>query len=95
MIRDYGDEADLVAAMRADAMLEKGSLDGLRVWKRVLAAVKEIQRQEPREGDGSTVHFLSTPMILAKIKFALYGCSRWSIRAEVSPRCQTHTSISN
>ncbi len=51
LIRDYGDEADLVAAMRADAMLEKGSLDGLRVWKRVLAAVKEIQRQEPREGD--------------------------------------------
>ena len=49
LIRDYGDEADLVAAMRADAMLEKGSLDGLRVWKRVLAAVKEIQREEPRE----------------------------------------------
>ena len=37
--------------MRADAMLEKGSLDGLRVWKRVLAAVKEIQREEPREGE--------------------------------------------
>ena len=51
LIRDYGDEADLVAAMRADAMLEKGSLDGLRVWKRVLAAVKEIQREEPREGE--------------------------------------------
>ena len=28
-------------------MLEKGSLDGQRIWKRVLAAVKEIQRQEP------------------------------------------------
>ena len=51
LIRDYGDEADLVAAMRADAMLEKGSLDGQRVWKRVLAAVKEIQREEPREGE--------------------------------------------
>ena len=51
LIRDYGDEADLVAAMRADAMLEKGSLDGPRVWKRVLAAVKEIQREEPREGE--------------------------------------------
>ncbi len=39
------------AAQRADAMLEKGRLDGQRVWKRVLAAVKEIQRQEPREGE--------------------------------------------
>jgi hypothetical protein len=26
-------------------------VDGQRVWKRVLAAVKEIQRQEPREGE--------------------------------------------
>ncbi len=32
-------------------MLEKGSLDGQRVWKRVLAAVKEIQREEPRDGE--------------------------------------------
>ncbi len=27
-------------------MLGKGNLDGQRVWKRVLAAVKEIQRDE-------------------------------------------------
>jgi hypothetical protein len=39
------------AAQRADAMLEKGCLDGQRVWKRVLAAVKEIQRREPREDE--------------------------------------------
>ena len=32
-------------------MLEKGSVDGQRVWKRVLAAVKEIQREVPREGE--------------------------------------------
>jgi hypothetical protein len=32
-------------------MLEEGSLDGQRVWKRVLAAVKEIQRREPQEGE--------------------------------------------
>jgi DNA-binding MarR family transcriptional regulator len=34
------------AAQRADAMLEKGSLDVQRVWKRVLKAIKEIQREE-------------------------------------------------
>ncbi len=51
LIREHGDDAALEAAQRADAMLEKGSLDGQRVWKRVLAAVKEIQRQEPREGE--------------------------------------------
>ncbi len=51
LIREHGEDAALEAAQRADAMLEKGCLDGRRVWKRVLAAVKEIQRQEPREGE--------------------------------------------
>ncbi len=46
LIRDHGEDADLEAAQRADAMLEKGSVDGQRVWKRVLKAIKEIQREE-------------------------------------------------
>ncbi len=50
LIREFGEDAALEAAQHADAMLEKGAIDGQRVWKRVLAAVKEIQRQEPREG---------------------------------------------
>jgi hypothetical protein len=45
LIREHGKDAALEAAQRADALLEKGSLDGQRVWKRVLAAVREIQRQ--------------------------------------------------
>jgi hypothetical protein len=32
-------------------MLGKGSLDGQKIWKRILAAVKEIQREERREGE--------------------------------------------
>ncbi len=51
LLREHGEDAALEAAQRADDMLEKGSLDGQRVWKRVLAAVKEIQRQELREGE--------------------------------------------
>jgi hypothetical protein len=51
LIREHGADAVLEAAQSADAMLEKGSLDGQRVWKRVLAAVEEIQRGEPREGE--------------------------------------------
>ena len=31
LIREHSDEADLVAAERADAMLEMGSLDGQRM----------------------------------------------------------------
>ncbi len=51
LIREHGEDAALEAAQRADAMLEKGSLGGQRVRKRILAAVKEIQRQEPEEGE--------------------------------------------
>ncbi len=51
LLREHGEDAALEAAQSADAMLEMGSLDGQRVWKRVLVAVKEIQRQEPREGE--------------------------------------------
>ena len=53
LIRERGEDAALEAAQRADSMLEKGSLDGQWVWKRVLAAIKEIQREEPRE-DGKS-----------------------------------------
>ncbi len=49
LIREHGEDAALEAAQRAYAMLEKGEIDGQLVWKRVLAAVKEIQRQELRE----------------------------------------------
>lgn len=37
--------------MRAEAMPEKGQMGGYLVWKRIVTAVDEIQRQEPREGE--------------------------------------------
>ncbi len=51
LVKHYGEDAALEAAQRADAMLDKGSVDGQRVWNRVLAAVMEIQRKELREGE--------------------------------------------
>ncbi len=51
LIREHGDEADLVAAQRANTFIDAGDMDGTAVWKRALTAVKEIQRQEPREGE--------------------------------------------
>ena len=40
------------AAMKADAMLDNGDLDGRAVWMRVLDAVKELQNTKA----GGTVH---------------------------------------
>ncbi len=37
--QQHGEDAPIHAAIRADAMLEKGDVDGYAVWKRVLKAV--------------------------------------------------------
>ena len=42
-IRLHGIDAPVHAAMRADAMLEKGDMDGCAVWKRILRTVEELQ----------------------------------------------------
>ena len=44
LMKQYGQDAPIHAAMRANAMLEKGDLEGCAVWKRVLRAVEEIQK---------------------------------------------------
>ena len=44
LVKCHGDDAPIQAAMKADAMLDKGNLDGYAVWKRVLRAVEELRR---------------------------------------------------
>ena len=42
LAKRHGEDAPVEAAMRADAMLEAGDLDGHAVWKRILWAVREV-----------------------------------------------------
>ena len=51
IIKQYGQDAPIHAAMRADAMLEVGDLDGYSVWRRILRAVGELQGTEPKSGE--------------------------------------------
>jgi len=51
-VKQHGEDAPVHAAMRADAMLVKGDLDGYVVWKRTLRAVGELRRTAP----GARVH---------------------------------------
>ena len=44
LVKRHGEDAPIHAAMRADAMLEKGDLDGYAVWKRILRATKDPLR---------------------------------------------------
>jgi hypothetical protein len=43
MIRRFGEDANIEAAMRADERLEAGDLDGQAVWKRIIKAIEELQ----------------------------------------------------
>ena len=47
LVTHHGQDAPIEAAMRADAVLDKGELDGYAVWKRILRAVRELRRMEP------------------------------------------------
>ncbi len=50
LIQQHGQDAPVHAAMRADELLEAGDLGGYGVWKRIIKAVEELQRVEPRPG---------------------------------------------
>ncbi len=51
LVKQHGQDAPIHAAMRADALLEKGDLVGQAVWKRVLRAVGELQETAPKSGE--------------------------------------------
>ncbi len=50
-VDQHGQDAPIEAAMRADAMLDKGDLDGCAVWRRILGAVEELQGTVPKPGE--------------------------------------------
>lgn len=51
LIKRHRDDAAIVAARRADELLAEGDLDGCAIWKRILAAVNELTRTKPVEGE--------------------------------------------
>jgi hypothetical protein len=52
LVKEYGIErAPLMAAKRADAMIELGDVDRQRTWKAVLRAVEALIRTERRSGE--------------------------------------------
>ncbi len=42
MIKQYGDNAAIEVAMRAEDLQKRGDLGGTNVWRRVLSAVAEL-----------------------------------------------------
>jgi hypothetical protein len=50
LVREHGEDAPVQAATRADAMLERGDLDGYATWRRVVRAVEELRVTAPAPG---------------------------------------------
>ena len=54
LIEQHGDAADIEAAMRADACLAAGDMDGEAVWLRIVKAIEELLSEE--RPDDAEVH---------------------------------------
>ena len=55
LVDEHGDTAAIHAAMRADAMLDEGDMDGYAAWKRVVRAVRVLlDRRSP--GSDAVLH---------------------------------------
>ena len=50
LIKQYGDAADIEAAMRADEGLAAGDMEGEAVWLRIVKAIEELLSEERPEG---------------------------------------------
>jgi hypothetical protein len=49
LIKQYGDQADIEAAARADEYEANGDRDGQRVCLRILKAIDALQKPQPGE----------------------------------------------
>jgi len=43
VIKEHGEDAEIVASQRADLMLERGDRAGQLVWLRIMRAIAEFQ----------------------------------------------------
>jgi len=50
LIKQFGDAADIEAAMRADELAADGDMDGRAVWLRIVKAIEDLLSEE-RPGD--------------------------------------------
>ena len=48
LIKQFGDAADIEAAMRADERLAAGDMEGEAVWPRIMKAIEELLSEKKR-----------------------------------------------
>ena len=53
VIKHHGEDAWFHASTRADELLDEGELEGAAVWRKILVAIEELQRNKPKGGEAS------------------------------------------
>jgi len=48
LVKRHSADTPVVAAQRAEALLGRGDLEGVAVWKSIMRAVEELQRVTPK-----------------------------------------------
>ncbi len=51
MVDNHGADAREMASCQAGALIDRGDFAGAELWSRVLRAIDELQRAEPRGGE--------------------------------------------
>jgi hypothetical protein len=51
LIRNHGEDAEMMAARQADALLAAGDVEGARVFKAITNAVVELRRAKRQDGE--------------------------------------------
>ena len=51
MLKQHGEDAAIAAAQRADELLASGDIEREIVWKRIVAAINELQRRDRETGE--------------------------------------------
>ena len=49
LIKQHGEDAPILAAMRADQLMEAGDMEGRAVWLRIVKAIAELLSEERSE----------------------------------------------
>ncbi len=50
LIEQYDEDAPILAAMRADELMEAGDMEGETVWLRIVKAIEDLLSEERPEG---------------------------------------------
>jgi len=54
LVKAHGERAEVIAAQHVDEKLAEGDLVGRGIWRQVLAAIQDLKRVKPREGERLT-----------------------------------------